>query len=82
MEVLAVSRTRPVVPEIAPAEVWDRFRSTVAVAPVPVGEELHPLAIRYRFGPSRVLTLRARLRIPLGPNNYPVMIAVTAPGPK
>lgn len=62
-----------------PPEVWDRFRSTLAVAPAPVGEELNPLAIRYRFGPSRDLTLRARPRVPLGPNNYPVMITVKAP---
>lgn len=65
-----------------PGEVWDRFRSTVAVQPVPFSEELNPLAVRYRFGPSRELTLRARPRIPLGPNNYPVMITVIAPSPE
>ena len=65
-----------------PPEVWNRFRSTVAVAPAPVGEKPNPLAIRYRFGPTRDLTLRSRPRIPLGPNNYPVMITVTAPGTK
>ncbi len=65
-----------------PPEVWDRFRPSITVAPLPVGEELNPLAIRYRFGPSRELTLRARPRISVGPNNYPVMVTVTAPGPE
>jgi hypothetical protein len=63
-----------------PPEVWDRFRPSITVAPAPLGEDLNPLAVRYRFGPSRELTLRARPRIPLGPNNYPVMVTVTAPG--
>lgn len=65
-----------------PVEVWDRFRSTTAVAPVPVREDLHALRVRYRFGPSRDLTLRMRPRISLGPNNYPVMVTITAPGPE
>lgn len=65
-----------------PVEVWDRFRSTIAIAPLPVREELNPLRVRYRFGPSRDLTLRMRPRISLGPNNYPVMVTITAPGPE
>ncbi len=63
-----------------PPEVWERFKGTLVIAPAPVGEMSDALAVRYRFGPSDAITLEARPRIPVGPNNYPVMIRVTTRG--
>ena len=62
-----------------PPDVWERFKSTIAADPAPTAETARPLAVQYRFSTSSGITLRVRPRIPLGPNNYPVMITVTAP---
>ncbi len=65
-----------------PSELWDRFKSTLVVTPASAGQASHPLAVRYRFTTSGAITLKALPRIPVGPNNYPLMITVTAPGPE
>lgn len=64
-----------------PPEVWELFKGTLVIAPAPVGQAADPLAVRYRFGTSDAITLTASPRIPVGPNNYPVMIRVRAAGP-
>lgn len=62
-----------------PPEVWDRFRPTIVVEPAPAEEISSPLAVSYRFSVHDAITLKARPRIAVGPNNYPVMITVTTP---
>jgi hypothetical protein len=63
-----------------PNDVWEIFRSTLVVEPPPTMVALDHLAVRYGFGEAEAVTLKARPRIPVGPNNYPVMISVTALG--
>ncbi len=60
-----------------PSEIWERFKSTLLVAPIPTREVSVPLAVRYRFATNEAIALRARPRIQVGPNNYPVMIRIT-----
>lgn len=61
-----------------PQEVWERFKATLVLAPPPAAETAEALLVRYRFGPGQTITLRGRPRIPVGPNNYPVIITVTS----
>ncbi len=60
-----------------PAATWESFRSTIAVDPQPSSSEEGRLSLLYRFPPTREIRLRTRPRVPVGPNNYPVMITVS-----
>lgn len=62
-----------------PPEIWNRFQSTLLVAPGWASEALGPLGVRYRFTTNDAITLKARPRIPVGPTNYPVLITVRTP---
>lgn len=63
-----------------PNDVWEAFKSTLVVEPPPAAATPDRLAVRYNFGAGEAVTLKARPRIPVGPNNYPVMITIRALG--
>lgn len=60
-----------------PPATWESFRSTILVDPQPSTSEEKALSVLYRFPPTREIRLRTRPRLPVGPNNYPVMITVS-----
>lgn len=41
-----------------PPDIWDRFKTTLVITPAAPPEALAPLAVRYRFSPTDVITLR------------------------
>jgi hypothetical protein len=59
-----------------PRATWETFRSTIVVEPEPSRSEEGPLQILHRFLPTQEIRLRTRPRLPVGKNNYPVMITV------
>jgi hypothetical protein len=63
-----------------PAATWESFRSTIAVDPQPSSSEEGRLSLLYRFPPTPEIRLRTRPRVPVGRNNYPVMITVNPAG--
>lgn len=63
-----------------PNDIWEAFKSTLVVEPAPAVVTPDRLAVRYKFGAGELITLKARPRIPVGPNNYPVMISIKSRG--
>ena len=63
-----------------PTPTWESFRSTIVIDPQPSSAEERPLSILYRFHPTPEILVRTRPRVPIGPNNYPVMITVSPGG--
>lgn len=60
-----------------PPEIWERFKSGIVLEPAPSAEASSALATRYAFSGTGAITLRARPRLQIGRNNYPVIITVT-----
>jgi len=59
-----------------PNDIWEAFKSTLVVEPPRAEATPDRLAVRYDFRAGEAVVLKARPRIPVGPNNYPVMINV------
>ncbi|MGQ0662933.1 MAG: hypothetical protein ACT4P2_04990 [Pseudomonadota bacterium] len=59
-----------------PPAIWESFRATIVVDPQPSRSEERPLQVLHQFPPTQEIRLRTRPRVPVGTNNYPVMITV------